>query len=259
MTIRIPFICFICPLSKAAEKSERTSHEYIFIDLLCLSLSLCHTHRHRVTLALDYAITLNHLPVLLKHREANWWQRVSTSLNSDVSVLPSNLICRKGEDAYRWKGKLYTSVFVFRVLGMGLPLPTPTPARSARVSNALITSPEPCPTSASSLHFSFSDLHSQSGSDPLLYIIYLPAMLQTNHEFNHWCNPNMGCVSLPFFPGTCFSVDGSPGPWALITHSSPLDAWSSRENLLKQILSASTQTCHLSCFSSILHKAQPLL
>ena len=83
-------------------------------------------------------------------------------------------------------------------------------------------------------------------------------MLQTNQEFNHWHNPNMGCVSLPFIPGTCFGVDGSPGPRALITHSSPLDSWSSRENLLKQILSASTQTCHLSCLSSILHKAQPL-
>lgn len=84
-------------------------------------------------------------------------------------------------------------------------------------------------------------------------------MLQTNHEFNHWHNPNMGCVSLLFFQGTCFSVDGSPGPRALITHSSPLDSWSSRENLLKQILSASMQICHLSYSASILRKAQPLL
>lgn len=97
---------------------------WIYIHRFVIALSLCVTHTHRVTLALDYAITLNHLPVLLKHREADWWQRVSTSLNSDVSVLPSNLVCRKGEDAYRWKGKLYTSVFVFRVLRMDLSLPT---------------------------------------------------------------------------------------------------------------------------------------
>ena len=166
MTIWIQFICFICPLSNAAEKSERTSHEYIFIDLLSLSLSLCHTHTHahthththththRVTLALDYAITLNHLPVLLKHRGANWWQRVSTSLNIDVSVLPSNLICRKKEDVYRQKGKLFASVFMFRALRMDLSLPTLTPPQSACASNALITSPEPCPASTPSLHFS---------------------------------------------------------------------------------------------------------
>ena len=142
---------------------------------------------------------------------------------------------------------------------MDLSLPTLTPPWSACAPNALITSPEPCPASISSLHFSqrlFWSLRLVWVWSP---IIYLPAMLQTNHEFNHWRNPNMGCVSLLFFQGTCFSVDGSPGPRALITHSSPLDSWNSRENLLKQILSASMQTCHLSYSASTLRKAQPLL
>ena len=137
-----------------------TYKPWIYIHRFVISLSLSHTHTcththtHRVTLALDYAITLNHLPVLLKHRGANWWQRVSTSLNIDVSVLPSNLICRKKEDVYRQKGKLFASVFMFRALRMDLSLPTLTPPQSACASNALITSPEPCPASTPSLHFS---------------------------------------------------------------------------------------------------------
>ena len=189
MTIWIPFICFICPLSNAAEKSECISHEYIFIDLLplslslslslCLSLSLSlshthtHSHTHTVTLALDYAITLNRLPVLLKHRGTNR-QRVSTSLNTDVSVLPSNLICRTREDAYRGKGKLYTSVFMFRGLRMDLSLPTLTPPWSACAPNALITSPEPCPASISSLHFSqrlFWSLRLVWVWSPIIYLL----------------------------------------------------------------------------------------
>lgn len=93
-------------------------------------------------------ILLSLLIIFLILKSISSFINITPSLRTDMSALPSNLIYTMGGDVCRQKGKLYVSVFMFRVLRMDLSLPTSTELESACALSSLITSPWPCPASA---------------------------------------------------------------------------------------------------------------
>lgn len=141
---------FICFIFQSCRKIWTSACHSIFIDLLSLSLSVSHTHR--VTLALDYAITLNHLPVLLSTEKLTdgrgsppAWTQMCLSFHRTWFV---------ERRRYRWKDSCTPPCLCSEFSEWTF---SSTPAHTAvcMCVNALITSPRPCPTSTPSLHFSF--------------------------------------------------------------------------------------------------------
>lgn len=135
MTIKILFIYYICSLPMLQR---------------ILKVQLMNTYVHRLvithtrTLALAHAITVNYLPLIPKHRGANWWQKSSPSLNTNESVLTYNLICRM-RDKCGLQVKLHSSAIPFRIPRMAWALPSPIPPGFASVSSVCMCPPSPAP------------------------------------------------------------------------------------------------------------------